>query len=114
MDSELIDEYTEGMTSDIEYTLKHKNPITGAESTFNATGMTPAVVLKNKNGTVVDTSGDVSWADAPNSKIRYTPDAGDLSSALSPYTLKWKVTDVGGKIGFYPQGAAIKLIVHSQ
>lgn len=107
----IIDEYTEGWTTPIEYILYHKNPGTGTQATFVATGMTPAVVLKDKNGTEVTTTGDVSWADATVSKIRYTPDSTDLSASLSPYKLHWKVTDLAGNIAFYPQGAAILLRV---
>lgn len=110
----LVDEYTEGWTSSVEYTLLHKDPETGASSTFDASGMTPAVVIKDKDGAAVDTTGDVSWADATESKIRYTPDAADLTASGSPYKLHWKVTDLTGQIAFYPQGTPILLRVFAQ
>ena len=41
-----LDEYTEGWTAPIKYNLYHKDPETGELSSFDASEMTPAVVLK--------------------------------------------------------------------
>jgi len=103
--ADIIDEYTEGWTSPISYTLYHVNPVTGVASTFDASGMTPAIVITDSDGNPVDTTGDVSWDDATVSKIKYTPDAADFDSDKSPYHVKWKVTDLSSAIAFYPQGA---------
>lgn len=106
-----IDEYTEGWTSPIEYTLYHKNPQTGERATFDATSMTPSLVLRDKNGAVITFTGTVEWADATVSKIRFNPAATDLVASKSPYTLHWKVTDTVNKHAYYPQGTPILLRV---
>ncbi len=81
---------------------------------FDATGITPAAVLKDKDGTTITTTGKIEWATITASKIRYRPDAADLVAAKSPYTLHFKLTDSVGKISFYPDDAAIKLLVYAQ
>jgi hypothetical protein len=102
------DEYTQGWTAPIEHTLEHDG------ASFDATGMTPSLVLKDKNGAVIAFTGTVAWAAAATSRIRFSPAATDLLAAGSPYTLHWKVTDAEGKIAYYPQGAPITLKVHAQ
>jgi len=109
----LFDEYVEGWTAPIEYTLKHQDPATGATETFDASGMTPSLVLRDKNGIAIAFTGTVEWADDSVSKIRFNPAATDLVATKSPYTLHWKVTDGAGKIAYYPQGPAIKVKVHA-
>jgi hypothetical protein len=101
-------ELTEGWEAAIEYDLLHDG------IAFNATGYTPSMVLKDKTGAVVTTTGNVEWADDDNSRIRYNPDATDLDASLSPYTLHWKVTDAAGKDAFYPQGSPIIVRVYEQ
>lgn len=110
----LIAHFVEGWTSPIEYQLYHRDPQTGVEATFNATGFGAAIVLKNRLGVAVDVSGDVTWAAEATSKIRYTPDAADLVAADGPYTVHFKVTDGGGAISYYPQDDPLRWIVHPQ
>ena len=100
-----LDEYTEGHTAAIEYNLEHDG------ASFDASGMTPSLVLKDSDGTEVDVTGDCEWADDSISKIRYNPDAADLVEGT--YTLHWKVTDANGKVAFYPQGGPITIKVYS-
>jgi hypothetical protein len=102
------DEYTEGWTAPIEHTLEHDG------ATFNASGITPSLTLKDKDGNAITFTGTVTWADSSVSRIRYSPAAGDLVASKSPYKLHWKVTDGSGKIAFYPQGAPIMLTVYPQ
>jgi hypothetical protein len=100
------DEYTEGWTARIEHTLQHDGV------SFNASGMTPSLSLRDKDGNVVTFTGSVAWADSSVSRIRFTPSSTDLVQAKSPYKLHWKVTDGAGKIAFYPQGAPILITVY--
>jgi hypothetical protein len=102
------DEYTEGWTAPIEYYLKHDG------ETFNASGMTPDLVLTDKSGNVVAVKGTVTWADENVSKIRFTPDPTDFDASLSPYKLHWKVTENSSPvaIAFYPQGEPILIEVY--
>lgn len=75
---------------------------------------TPELILKNKTGTLIDTTGDVSVVDAALWKVKYTPDAVDFSASGSPYTAKWKVTDAGSQVVFFPSGVADVWRVHKQ
>ncbi len=109
----MFDEYVAGWTAPIEYDLRHKNPQTGEESSFNAAGMTPGLVLRDKDGNVVTFTGTVEWADAAVSRIRFNPAATDFSAAKSPYALHWKVTDGAGKVAYYPQGTPVRVKVHA-
>jgi hypothetical protein len=102
------DEYTEGHTAPIEYDLRHDN------ASYDATGMTPSLVLKDKDGAEITITGTVEWATAATSRIRFNPAATDLVASKSPYTLRWKVTDLSGKIAYYPQGQAITLKIFSK
>jgi hypothetical protein len=109
-----FDEYVDGWTAPIEYTLKHRDPATGADSTFNAGGMTPSLILTDKNGNQITITGTVEWADSSVSRIRFKPSATDLVASKSPYTLHWKVTDETSKVAYYPQGTPIRVKVHAK
>lgn len=102
------DEYTEGFTAPIQYDLLNDN------ATFNATGMTPGLILKDCNGNVITVTGTVSWANQLASRIEFVPGTGDFKAALSPYTLHWTVTDSNGKIATYPQGEPILIDIYPQ
>jgi hypothetical protein len=62
----------------------------------------PTLVLRGKDGVVVDTTGGVSVLDAPTGKLRFNPASTAFTSALSPYVGRWRVVDAAGKIGFWP------------
>ena len=100
---------TEGWTGNLDFYLK-------VDGAFYAipTGATVTLILKDKNATVVDGTGDISIVTAADGKVRYTPDATDLVAANSPYTAHWKVTDVAGGIIFFPNGEADKWQVFKQ
>lgn len=108
MPATLNDEYTEGWTAPIEYWLQHDGV------SFNATGMTPSIVLKDRDGNAVVVSGTVEWADALTSKIRFNPANTDFIASKSPYKLRWKVTDGSGKVAYYPQGNPILIQIYPQ
>lgn len=103
----LQDEYVEGWTAPIDYELKRTNETTRRLETFDATGSTPALVLVDRDGAAVNTAGKVAWFDATNSIVRYTPAAGDLLAAKSPYRARWTVTD-SGALSTYPKGDMIE------
>lgn len=105
----LFDEYSEGWTAPIEYDLRHKNPITGQTISFDATGMTVDIVLRDKTGSIVSSTGSVDWVDATISRVRYTPGAEDFDTRRSPMTLHFVVIDQLGGEATYPQGSPIKL-----
>jgi hypothetical protein len=79
-------------------------------------GMMVELVLQKRDGIAINTSGKITNLDdgtEPNrGKVRYSPDAADLTKAGSPYFVRWKVTDVGGKIAFWSNAAADRLTVY--
>jgi hypothetical protein len=71
---------------------------------LDVTGMTVELVLTDRNGVAIDTSGDITVEDAATGKVRYNPDPADIDHTREPYTCHWKVTDGGGKVAYFPNG----------
>jgi hypothetical protein len=95
-----------GSTAPMEWDLKNDG------ASFDAQGMDPSAVLRDKDGNVVTFAGTVEWANAALSRIRYSPADSDLDDAKSPYTLHLTVTDGLNKKAFYPDGQPITLVVY--
>ncbi len=71
------------------------------------TGLTVELVLTSRNGDAVVTTGDTRISGTPTTgQVYYRPDVDDMTAALSPYTLHWKVTDGSGYTVYFPNGAA--------
>jgi hypothetical protein len=94
----------EGWTGSIDYQLKNDG------APFNATGMTVALELRDRNGTVVSETGTTDWLDATQSTVRYTPNAADLTNARSPMKARWKVTASGQSV-WYPRSEPEQWII---
>lgn len=93
-------EIVEGWTDGLPFTLK-------ADGTaVNLTGYTVTATLRDCNGTLVDTTSDVSVTDTTAGEVTYTPDAADFDADLSPYSLRFKVVDSTGQIVYFPNAAA--------
>lgn len=60
------------------------------------------LVLRRKDGILVDTTDDVEVLEALVGKVRYNPPADAFDSTQSPYVGRWRVVDTDGKIGFWP------------
>jgi len=88
----------EGWTEDVDYTLS----IDG--TAFNLTGHTVALQAKKQDGTVITLTGAVIVTAATTGKVRYNPSAGDILQANGPMLIRWKVTDGGGLIAYFPNG----------
>ena len=99
-------ELVEGWTEVVDFQLKSDGVV------VNLTGGTVELVLKGNDGLAVDTAGNTAILDAANGKVRYTPDAADLTAAKSPYSARWKVT-LSAKVSFFPSGGADEWIVRS-
>jgi hypothetical protein len=87
-----------------------------ADSTpIDLTGLTVELVLVDRFGVAVDTSGKTQILNpATAGKVRFNPGANDLSHTRSPYANHWKVTDAGGKVVFFPNDKADRLDVFTQ
>jgi hypothetical protein len=92
-------EVVEGWTGPLDFTLKANGVA------VDLTGMTVIFILKDKDGAAIDTSGNASVVTPAAGLVSYSPDAGDLVAAKTPHSARWRVTDGGGKVVFFPHGA---------
>ena len=90
----------EGTTANLDFKL------TADGADVNLTGATVTLVLKNKSGTAITTTGDVSVVTPAEGKVRFAPDAADLSADDSPLRARFKVTDASSQVAYYPSGKA--------
>lgn len=88
-----------GWTEPIDQLLK-------ADGTaINGTGLSVTLILRDRSGAEVDTSGKVDWLVASSGTVRYLPALDDLRVEGSPYTARWRVTS-SGKYLYFPNAAA--------
>lgn len=89
-------ELVEGWTGNVDFTLL-------ADGTaVNLTGSTVTLTLRDRTGTVIDTTSDVSVPTPASGVVRYSPDAIDLTASGSPYSARWKVVDGSSKVTYFP------------
>jgi hypothetical protein len=70
------------------------------------------LVLRDKDGTEVDTSGGlITVLDPRAGKIRFSPPASLFDSTRSPYRVRWRVVDAAANISFWPTHEADHWIV---
>lgn len=93
-----------GDTTTKSWTLK------SGDDAVNVTGGTLVLVVKDRDGTSVTTSGDTAIVTAASGIVSYTPDAVDLPAAGSPYTATWQVT-ISGEQRSFPEDAPLLWIV---
>ncbi len=100
-------EIVEGWTEELEaFTLK------ASGTAVNLTGMTVELILTTKEKVAVTLTGTVRVDDDPTTgRVYYKPTAADLQNDLSPYGIRWKVTDGAGDAVFFPNNKADELIV---
>ena len=97
----------EGWTGDLDFALKADGAV------VDLTGMTVELLLYKADKTLVDTASDVTVPDAANGVVRYSPDPTDLLAADTPHTSRFKVTDGGGKVVYFPSGQLDRWTVRS-
>jgi hypothetical protein len=104
----------EGWTEEIDYTLKAQAQGESSPSAVDLTDMTVAIVAKYRDGTAISLSGQTSVTDAANGQVRFAPAANDIQAtdpAPTLYLVRFKVTDSGSKISYFPNGEAEKWYV---
>lgn len=89
---------TEGTTGNLDF------PLLQDGAAPDLTGCSAALLLKTKAGSLVTLSGTVTIPTPTSGVVRYAPGAGDLLAANSPYAARFRITDAGGKIRFFPEG----------
>ena len=97
----------EGTTANLDFRL------TADGAAVNLTGATVVLLLYDKDGTAITTTGDVSVIDATDGQVRYAPDAADLDPAVTPHRARFKVT-IATLDSFYPSGPADRWVVVAQ
>lgn len=64
------------------------------------------LLLSDRTGTAVTSPGTVTIIDEDDGKVQLMPtDANVFVSALSPYTARWKLTDLSNKVSYVPSGS---------
>lgn len=74
---------------------------------IDGSGLTPTLEIETRKGASVTLGGTVAWHTQASGIVKYTPVAGDYTSALvpadSPYQVRWKLT-ASGVIYYVPNG----------
>lgn len=92
------------------------------DAPIDLTGITVACVVHDVNGdTVTVASGqievdaDQTWNATAETggrgQVYLTPTAGQFTNALSPYRIRWQLTDGAGAVQFVPDAAADRFLV---
>jgi len=90
-----------GWTEDVDYILK----VDGVA--LDLTNMTVAIVARKPSGSEITLTGTLTITDAANGVVRFSPAVADIALATtSSYHVRWKVTDSGGKISYFPNAEA--------
>ncbi len=88
----------EGWTGTIYYVL--------AAEDFDFTGCTIEVLAYDKEDEVITLSGTAALVSATTGTVSFAPAANDILASNSPMKIRWKVTDTGGEVFYFPNGAA--------
>jgi len=81
------------------------------------TGLIITLELRDKTGHLVEfSSEDVSpkvgvQGDPLDGAVFFKPASGDLTNALSPYLVRWRLTDGNGDDDFWPLSAPVKWVI---
>lgn len=100
-------ELVEGWTSPIDVDLRDDGAIPSG-----TLGGTVTLALKDKDGNIINMTGNVTIQDATNWRVRVNPDASDFVQGT--YRGRFKVTDSGGKISYFPNQHYDVWIVHPE
>lgn len=94
-------EYAAARTTPITRILK-KGP-RGATAAFDPTGMTVALVARDRYGNALGINGVTEWSSGATSEAKFSPASGDLVPFTRMY-VRWEVTDLLGKVSPFPGG----------
>ena len=91
-------EFTDGRTLPIQFRLM----LDSASAPLD--GKTVELILRDRNGVLIDTGGDVTVVTPADGLVSYAPDRGDIAAARSPYKARFKATDALGQVVHFPEG----------
>jgi hypothetical protein len=103
--------FVEDDTEPIEMVLERAPSVGATPVPFDAAGLTPSMVIKARDGTVVVTTAKVEWADQANSTVRFKRAAGDLLKAKSPYYAHVVLVDGLSIQATWPEGAGEQWVI---
>jgi hypothetical protein len=96
-----------GWTEDIDYVLKTRAVDETVATAVDVSGMDVAIQARDQHGNIIPLNGELTVTDAANGKVRFVPAAADINRATaSTYYVRWKVTDGGGNISYFPHEGA--------
>lgn len=98
----------EGWTGPIDYDLLADGTPVNASS---SNGDVVSLVLHNRAGTTVSTTGDVTFLTSSTGRVRYLPGVNDLVAQASPYRARFRIEN-NGQIVFFPSGPAEQWTVY--
>lgn len=98
----MLERFPAGWTTPIIYALKKSATAGAVPAAFDASGMTLAIVLRDRTGAVFTPAGVAAWHDQATSLAKFTPVVGDLTVERSPIRARWQVTAADG-IAFFPK-----------
>lgn len=101
----MIRHFHEGRTKEID------TQILGNGLPFDASGMAVAIELRDRTGALITPVGTTVWLDATTSKVRFTPDATDLTVARSPIGVYFKIT-AAPDVDWAPTGEGDEWVIH--
>lgn len=93
-----------GWTDPIDYALEKDG------ASFDATGMTIDLVLRDRQGTELEVAGSVVFTDAATSQARFTPGAADFTVERSPLRARFKVTS-GAQVAYFPKDTPLEWVI---
>lgn len=98
---------TEGWSGDLDFTLKANGVVQ------DLTGATVELILKTNEGRTIETTGNIAVITPAAGLVRYSPDGGDFQYKMGPYTARFKVTFLGGRVVYFPNGAPDSVPVYA-
>ncbi len=101
----ILFELTEGWTAQLLVQLLLNS------ATFDATGMLVEAVLRDRHGNRVTVP--CIWQTEATSLVAIDPVAATFTEAKSPYTIRFKVTDVASEVAFFPPGDSAQISVYT-
>lgn len=104
-----LTEIVEGWTSRLTFQLSDDGVA------IDGTGLTvSALDIVGNDGVAVTTTSDFGWLTQGSGTVYYDPDAADFVASKSPYRIRYQLTDGGGAVAWYPNGAADTIVVHTR
>lgn len=108
-----LDEVVAGQTVRSIWQLKETDS-NGVTANLDGTGFTVTdVLLTSVDGQPMDTTSKFGWYNQAGGQVYYDPAVADFQTDKSPYRLRVKLTDGGGKIRFYPQQGVAEIKVNA-